>query len=176
MAVIVTVCCALTLAGAVYNPLALIDPAPVAGVTAQVTAVFAAFATVAVNCCVPAPYTVGVAGPTDTVIGGESVAVTVPVVTPSAWLLAVIVTICCALTFAGAVYTPVVPPMDPGAPLGIDQVTPELQPFATVSENCRMPLIMRAQAWDTQRPFPVPYGFLRHRGLQGPLPKRTMHI
>src|SRR5205807_7154338 len=82
----------LTLAGAVYNPLPLIEPAPAAGVTAQFTAVFEAFATVAVNCCVPPPYTVAVAGPTVTDTGGESVTVAVPVLIPSAWLLAVIVT------------------------------------------------------------------------------------
>src|SRR5207302_1870687 len=116
-----------------------IEPAPVAGLTAQVTAAFVAFATVAVNCCVPPPYTVAVAGPTDTVIGGNSVTAAVPTLPPSAWLVAVTVTVSCVVMLAGAVYTPVAAPMEPGAPLGIDQLTPELHPLATVAAKCRAP-------------------------------------
>ena len=51
-AVIVTVCCAVIVAGAVYNPAALIVPAPVAGLTVHVTPGVQPFATADVNCCV----------------------------------------------------------------------------------------------------------------------------
>jgi hypothetical protein len=52
-AVIVTVCGVVTGVGAVYNPDALIVPAPVVGLSVQFTAVFVLPTTVAVNCCVP---------------------------------------------------------------------------------------------------------------------------
>jgi hypothetical protein len=55
VAVTVTVCAVATVAGAEYNPLLLIVPAPVAGLIAHVTEVFVAFATVAVNYCVAPP-------------------------------------------------------------------------------------------------------------------------
>ena len=56
VAVTVTVCWLLIVAGAVYSPVVLlIVPAPVAGLTVQVTAVLLVLATVAENCCVPPP-------------------------------------------------------------------------------------------------------------------------
>ena len=55
VAVIVTVCTVATVAGAVYNPLVLIVPAPVAGLIVHVTAVLLVLLTVAANCCVPPP-------------------------------------------------------------------------------------------------------------------------
>jgi hypothetical protein len=48
----VTVWVVVTVAGAVYNPLALIVPAPLVGLIVHVTEVFELFVTVAVNCCV----------------------------------------------------------------------------------------------------------------------------
>jgi hypothetical protein len=66
VAVIVTVCCVVTLDGAVYRPELLIVPAPVAGLIDHVTAVFVLPTTVAVNCCVPPAVTVAVAGETVT--------------------------------------------------------------------------------------------------------------
>jgi len=55
VAVTVTVCAVVTVAGAAYSPLLLIVPAPVAGLSVHVTAVFVLLVTVAVNCCVPPP-------------------------------------------------------------------------------------------------------------------------
>jgi len=70
VAVIVTVCGVVTVAGAVYNPdVVLIDPAPVVGLSDQVTAVFVLPTTVAVNCCVPPALTEAVAGETATESG-----------------------------------------------------------------------------------------------------------
>jgi hypothetical protein len=70
-------------AGAVYNPDALIEPGAPDGID-HVTAELLAFDTVAVNCCVPLAYTLAVGGATDTVMGGDNVTVAVPAVTPSA--------------------------------------------------------------------------------------------
>ena len=76
VAVTVAVACAATLAGAVYKPVALTVPAPV---TLHVTPVFAAFVTVAVNCCPCPPYNVAVPGVTDTVTAAVGFTVTVAV-------------------------------------------------------------------------------------------------
>ena len=65
VAVTVTVCCDATLAGAVYNPLEPIVPAPDDGLIDQFTAVLLVFKTVAENCWVWLAYKVAVAGPTD---------------------------------------------------------------------------------------------------------------
>jgi hypothetical protein len=51
VAVTLTVCCFMMLAGAVYRPEALIEPVP-EGLIVQLTAVFEVFATLAANCCV----------------------------------------------------------------------------------------------------------------------------
>jgi hypothetical protein len=61
------------------------------------------FATAAVNCCVPPPYTVGAEGVTVTVIGGDSVIVAVAVTLVFAALAAVTVTVCELVTVTGAV-------------------------------------------------------------------------
>ena len=50
VALTVTVCGVVTLAGAVYSP--VLEIVPTLGLTDHVTAVFGAFATVAENCCV----------------------------------------------------------------------------------------------------------------------------
>jgi hypothetical protein len=55
VAVTVTVVAEVMVAGAVYRPLLLIDPAPVAGLMLQVTVALLVFATVVENCCVPPP-------------------------------------------------------------------------------------------------------------------------
>ena len=52
VAVTVTACCVVTVAGAVYNPVALTLPAPD---SVHVTAVLLAFTTVALSCCVCPP-------------------------------------------------------------------------------------------------------------------------
>lgn len=66
-AVTVTVCCAETVAGAVYRPAALIVPSPV---TVHVTSVSEALLTVAANCCACQAYSVAADGPTVTTTGG----------------------------------------------------------------------------------------------------------
>ena len=101
-----TVCCVATVAGAVYRPVASMVPTPEVGLSAQVTDVIVAFTTVAVNCWVWPPDSVGVAGLTVTVIGGESVTVEVAVFVLSTWLVAVTVTVCGAAIAAGAAYNP----------------------------------------------------------------------
>ena len=79
MAVTVTVDCVEIVAGAVYAPvLALIVPAPVAGLIVHVTAWLLAFATVAEKVCDWPPYNVIVAGVTVTDTGGDNVIVAVP--------------------------------------------------------------------------------------------------
>jgi hypothetical protein len=50
VAVTTTLCDAVTVAGDVYRPAAVMTPRPVAGLMDHVTAVFTAFVTVAVNC------------------------------------------------------------------------------------------------------------------------------
>jgi hypothetical protein len=96
-------------AGAVYNPPAVIVPTvaspPAVPLTSHVTAVFAEFATVAVNCCVPFTATLGVFGETVTVTAGGAVTVTdaVPLLVLSACETAVTVTVAGAGTDAGAV-------------------------------------------------------------------------
>lgn len=106
VALTVTVVCALTVAGAVYKPVALIDPV-VAGVIVQVTFVFARLVTVAVNCCVAPCPIVAVVGATVTVPGGFSVTVAAADFVESATLVARTVTVVCDAIVAGAVYKPV---------------------------------------------------------------------
>jgi hypothetical protein len=104
VALMVTDCCAATLAGAVYSPLLLTVPAPVVGLIVHVTAVLPVPVTVAVNCCVPPPYTVAVVGAIVTLTAvGDSVTVAVADLVVSAALVALMVTVCCVVTLAGAV-------------------------------------------------------------------------
>ncbi len=81
-------------AGAVYRPLDVIVPAPLAGLMVHVTDVFDEFVTVAVNCWLCPALNEAVWGvtATETVIGGLKVMVAVPVVVPSKLLTAVTVT------------------------------------------------------------------------------------
>src|SRR5205814_1592103 len=65
VAITVTVCCTEIAAGAVYTPVP--DTDPIAGLIDQLTAAFAAFVTVAENCCVWDAYKVAVEGLTVTV-------------------------------------------------------------------------------------------------------------
>ena len=71
-------------------------------------------------------------GATLTEIGGIRVTVAVPMVELSAWLFAVMVTLCCAAMAAGAVYNPaaVIVPAD------ADHVTAGLEALVTVALNC----------------------------------------
>lgn len=69
VAVSVTVCAVAMVVGAVNRPDAPIDPAPT-GLIDHVTALLAAFDTVAVSCAVSPPFSDAVAGLTLTAIGG----------------------------------------------------------------------------------------------------------
>jgi hypothetical protein len=69
VALTVTVAGLGALAGAVYKPLAEIVPCVASPETCQVTAVFAAFVTVAENCCVCPDVTVAVVGDIVTLTG-----------------------------------------------------------------------------------------------------------
>ena len=87
-------------AGAVYNPLASIVPAPV---TNHVTAVLAAFVTAAVNCWVCPLPNIAVTGLTVTVTGGVKVMIAVAVFVGSATDVAITVTAVTAAIVGGAV-------------------------------------------------------------------------
>lgn len=103
VAVTVTVCCVVILAGAVYKPAALKLPVP-AGLIDQLTLPFANPLTVALNCCVPPCERLTVPGETITTTGGGlSVTVALADFEPSATLVAVTVTLCVAVMTAGAV-------------------------------------------------------------------------
>jgi hypothetical protein len=92
VAVMVTVCCAEIVAGAVYRSDALSVPVP-AGLIVQVTAVLLLFATRAVNCCFWPPLNVATVG-VKLIETGASVSVAVADLVGSAWLVAVIITVC----------------------------------------------------------------------------------
>jgi hypothetical protein len=131
VAVTVTVCCAATVAGAVYRPLGVIVPAP-AGLIDQETAVFDEYATVTENCwvCAACSETLGGARVTAT---GSSVAVAVADRVVSATLVALTL-IVCGVKLTGAVYSPAVE-IVPTAGV-IDHVTAVFETFVTVAENC----------------------------------------
>jgi hypothetical protein len=90
--VMVTVSAVVIVAGAVYRPDALSVPVP-AGLILQFTDVLLLFATLAVNCCFWPPLSVATVGVklTET---GASVSVAMADLVGSAWLVAVIVTVC----------------------------------------------------------------------------------
>jgi capsular polysaccharide biosynthesis protein len=92
VAVTVTACWLATVDGAVYRPAPLI--VPVAGLRLHVTAVLAAFATMAVNCWVCEGERVAVKGATLTVTGGTNVTVAEAVLVLSAALVAVTMADC----------------------------------------------------------------------------------
>jgi hypothetical protein len=102
VAVTVTVCWAAMIAGAAYSPPVLTVPTP-AGFIDQITAVSNVLPTTALNCCVPPPGNVAVAGVTPTETGGSSVTVAEADFVLSAWLVAETATVCWLLTVAGAV-------------------------------------------------------------------------
>ena len=103
VAVTVTVCKVVTVAGAEYSPVAVILPAP-AGLKLQFTAVLANPLTLAENCCDCPPPRLTVAGVKIMVIGGGfKVIVAEADFDVSATLVAVTVTICCAVMVAGLV-------------------------------------------------------------------------
>ena len=90
-------------AGAVYSPLLEIDPAPVAGITDQVTAMLTAPVTVVENCCVCPWNSETEAGVIGEILTSERVMVAVPVKLASVTLVAVTVTDVGAGMVAGAV-------------------------------------------------------------------------
>ena len=142
--------CDVTEAGAVYRPVALIVPGVPGGID-QVTAVFDAPVTVAVNCCVCELLNVAVPGVTVTDIG-VMVTVAVAVFVGSAWLVAVTVMVCCDATVDGGVYTPVDALIDPGDPPGIDQVTAVFDDPVTVAVKvcvCVGPIVAVGGATET---------------------------
>lgn len=102
VALTVTVCCADTVAGAVYSPPLLTVPTP-AGLIDHVTAVLARSVTVAVNCCVPPCPNVTVVGDMVTVPGGFKVTVALADLVVSATLVTLTVTVCWLVNVAGAV-------------------------------------------------------------------------
>jgi hypothetical protein len=132
VAVNVTVCCAGTVAGAVYRPLT--ETVPNAGDRVQVTFGLPAFVTVAPNCCVWPWYSSALSGPTETIIGGFSVTVATAVFDGSATLVTLTATVCCAEMMAGAVYRPdglTVPIAD-----GTAQIKPVLTAPLSSAVNC----------------------------------------
>ena len=92
VAVTVTVCATGTELGAVYKPVAEIEPAPL-GAIVQVTAVLSLLVTVAVNCCVDESNRLAVGGVTFTETGLRVTAAEADF-EGSATLVAVTVTVC----------------------------------------------------------------------------------
>jgi hypothetical protein len=78
------------------------DPPPT-GLIVHVTAVLPALATVAENCCVwPPSEIIALAGITFTATGGIKVTVAVAAAAVFAWLVAVMVIVCCVEMLVGA--------------------------------------------------------------------------
>src|SRR5258708_24723397 len=96
--------------------------APTPGGSIDQVTVFAALITVAANCFVCPASRLAVTGATLTETGGIRVRIADADLVGSAWLVAVIVTFCCALMLAGAVYKPLAV-IVPGPPLPTDQIT-----------------------------------------------------
>lgn len=130
VAVMVTVCGLLSVAGAVYRPFTNV---PVGGVTDQFTAVFVLPVTVAVNCWVCPWDKLTEPGVTLICGGGLSVTTAEPEVVPSAVLVAVMVIFCWLAILAGAVYNPLTSVPVTGV---IDQITDVLELPVTVAVNC----------------------------------------
>ena len=137
-----TVCCVVTLAGAVYNPVALIVPAP-AGLSVQVTTVLL-FEMLALNCCVWPPLRVALAGKTLTVTSGANMTYEEADTAGFAWLVAVTYTDCPVVIQGGALYSPVdVSVPNPPRLVGPQseqelsvQVTAVLLVLDTIAVNC----------------------------------------
>ena len=101
VAVIVTVWLLVIELGAVYSPKA--DTAPTVGLRVQMTAVFVVPAMLAVNCCVCDVDKVEFDGLTETATGGFKVTEALADLVGSAALVAMTVTVCCAVIEDGAV-------------------------------------------------------------------------
>src|SRR5579871_78555 len=132
VAVAVTVVVLAIEAGAMYKPLAFIEPSE--GEMLHVTALLKAPLTTALNCCSCDGPSVTVPGFTDTVTVGVN-CIDAVVVWPSARLVAVTVTVCGVKTEGGAVYRPadVIEPMPAGVMV---HVTPKPALFVRVAVNC----------------------------------------
>src|SRR3954447_26856996 len=102
--------------------------------TSHVTEVSVAFWTAAVNATVCAAEALAVGGATVTVTVGSSVTIAEADLVGSRTLVAVKVTVCCAFTVGGAVYSPAI--TMPGAPPGINQVKSPLQAPTVTPVNC----------------------------------------
>ncbi|MDP9035903.1 MAG: hypothetical protein M3O50_13970 [Myxococcota bacterium] len=150
MLVAVTVADAVvTTAGAVYNPVALIDPTDAVHVTPGVAV--PSLGTVAANCCV-APPIIATGTVVIVTVTGTSVIVAVAVFVVSLMLVAVSVTVAAAVTGLGAVYvTPVtVDALSVPPPLPMLHVTPADASFVVVAVNaCAPPLFKLAVAGAT---------------------------
>ena len=94
--------CPLSVAGAVYRPVAPIEPKPT-GLSDHVTAVLVAFVTVAVNCWVPPVGNDATPGETVTATGGIRVIVAFTGVEFAPSVVAETVIVCCVSMVAGAV-------------------------------------------------------------------------
>ena len=134
VAVTVTVCAVVTVAGAVYRPDVLIEP-PATGLTDHVTALFALLVTIAVSCAVWPLFSAVFAGLTLTATEGSSVIAVDEDAVVSAKLVAVTVTVCAVVMVAGAVYRPGVL-IEPRATGLIVHVTALLAVLVTVAVSC----------------------------------------
>ncbi len=132
VAVTLTVCCELIVAGALYNP--ELEITPLAGLIDHVTEVLLVLRTVGVNCCVCPADSEAVAGDSVIETGGSRLTVAEADFVGSAWLVAVTLTLCAAATLTGAVYNPELE-IAPTAGL-IDQFTEVLLVLPTVGVNC----------------------------------------
>jgi len=132
VAVMMTLCPALIVAGAVYRP--VLESAPTSGLSDQVTLVLLVPVTVAVNGWVCEAVRFTEAGPIVTTGGGIKLTLALADWVASATLVAVMMTLCPALIVAGAVYRPVLESA-PTAGLS-DQVTLVLLVPVTVAVNC----------------------------------------
>ena len=136
VAVTVRVCAVVMVAGAVYRPDGLIEPAPT-GLVDHVTALSGVLVTVAVSCAVWPLFSAMVTGFTFTATDGSSVIVVDEDAAVSARLVAVTVTHCAVVMVPGAVYRPdgLIEP----APTGlVDHVTALLAVLVTVAVSCAL--------------------------------------
>ena len=107
VAMMVTVCCVVTLEGAVYNPAALIMPVP-AGLIVHDTFVLFTELIIAVYCSDCPAYSSILDGVMlIPVAGGISVIVAEADCVGSTWLVAMILTVSCVVSPSGTVYKPV---------------------------------------------------------------------
>jgi hypothetical protein len=108
------------------------------GLITQVTDWLLLFATVAFSCCVRPAFSVALVGVKLSDIGGNSAGTNIVAeadCVASAWLVAIIVTDCCAAALGGAVYSPeeLIEPTPAGL---IVHVTSVLFVLFTLAVNC----------------------------------------